>query len=255
MARWPSEWPQIATATGGTLSLQLLGATDGKLATSLTTVDGGLVSLEMSGASVVGKDTLGHTVLSIAIVDNQLQVSLLEPLNHGTDGNTAYDEVLTLLTVGTDSALQLVYTVTQTDADGDSITRSATVDLAGTTTGSLSFDDDGPTLAVTANTGAAAAMALNLDETAGATDLYATGETHDTAIDDDAGLRRTVRPEARPSVAREPRSGMHDRGAAGGAQHRHRLAVVLDAPDAVADAADLVRLGSHRCCPSLLDRR
>ncbi len=174
-------------ATGGTLSLQLLGATEGKLATSLTTVDGGLVSLEMSGASVVGKDTLGHTVLSIAIVGDQLQVSLLEPLNHGTDGSTAYDEVLTLLTVGTGSALQLVYTVTQTDADGDSITRSASVDLAGTATSALSFDDDGPTLTVSANAGAATAMAMNLDETAGATDRYASGEASDTAVTDDAG--------------------------------------------------------------------
>ncbi len=135
--------------SSGTLSLQLLGATDGKLVTTLTTVDGGVVSLEMSGANVVGKDTLGHSVLSISIVGEQLQVTLLEPLNHGTDGSAAFDEVLTLLTVGSGTALQLQYTVTQTDADGDSITRSDTVNIASVDSSSLSFDDDGPTLTAT----------------------------------------------------------------------------------------------------------
>ena len=136
-------------ASSGTLSLQLLGATAGKVATTLSTVDGGMVSLEMSGSDVLGKDSLGHTVLSISIVSNQLQVTLLEPLNHATDGSTAYDEVLSLWTVGTGTALQLQYSVTQTDADGDSITRSDSVNIASTNAGALSFDDDGPTLTVT----------------------------------------------------------------------------------------------------------
>ncbi|HRL93776.1 MAG TPA: hypothetical protein PK873_09450, partial [Pseudomonas sp.] len=69
-----------------------------------------------------------------------------------------------------DGAVQLQYDVTRVDADGDSITQSATVDLISHTTlegdgenqeggvsntSYFSFDDDGPSVTVTLKEGGA----------------------------------------------------------------------------------------------------
>ena len=78
--------------------------------------------------------------------------------------------------------MQLQYSATRTDGDGDAITDTAEINLITTGTSFFSFDDDGPTLDVTAATGTALnALVLNVDET-----------------DDAAGTDRTnpVGPEA-----------------------------------------------------------
>ncbi|MGR6730326.1 hypothetical protein, partial [Aeromonas veronii] len=79
------------------------------------------------------------------------------------------------LLLSQDGAVQLQYSVTVVDGDGDSLTRSATVDLISRSTDEqevvsqssvFSFDDDGPTLSVSAEASEVelAALQVRLDE-------------------------------------------------------------------------------------------
>ncbi|WP_459576439.1 hypothetical protein, partial [Aeromonas enteropelogenes] len=83
------------------------------------------------------------------------------------------------------STLLLQAQVIRVDGDGDQIVASDTVVLANNTTSAFSFDDDGPTQTVTANAGGTAAVTVSLDETTGATDHYAAGESSDSYVNDD----------------------------------------------------------------------
>ncbi|XEI31567.1 retention module-containing protein [Aeromonas veronii] len=157
------------------------------LATNLVATNGGAITLFATGAGVLeGKDTTNQTVFKIEIVDVggslQLQTTLYEALDNGTDG--LYDEAVQLL-LAPGSTLLLQAQVTRVDGDGDQIVASDTVVLANNTTSAFSFDDDGPTQTVTANAGGTAAVTVSLDETTGATDHYATGESSDSYVNDD----------------------------------------------------------------------
>lgn len=115
--------------------------------------------LFLEAGVIVGRDANGgDPVFTIAIVGEQLQTTLFEALEHPNNGT--FDEAVQLQLL-TDGAVQLQYTVTREDADGDSITQSATVDLISHTTvegegqeglvsntSYFSFDDDGPRAAV-----------------------------------------------------------------------------------------------------------
>ena len=127
---------------------------DGGLATNLRAIDGGAITLERTSDTLLsGVDEDGHTVFTIAIVGNQLQTTLFEALEH--PDSARFDEALQLQLVE-DGAVQLQYTVTRVDADGDSVTESATVDLIAHAGGNgegedgprdtsyFSFEDDGP---------------------------------------------------------------------------------------------------------------
>ena len=85
--------------------------------------------------------------------------------------------------------MQLEYEVTRTDGDGDVVTESAEVDLITNDASFFSFDDDGPTLTVTAEVSEteAAALAVELDETTGDADRYSSADTPDTYVNDDNG--------------------------------------------------------------------
>jgi len=61
-----------------------------------------------------------------------------------------------------EGAVQLQYSVTITDGDGDSLTKSATVDLISDEQSVFSFEDDGPSVVITENGGAN----MQLDESA-----------------------------------------------------------------------------------------
>ncbi|BEE21427.1 hypothetical protein VAWG007_15220 [Aeromonas enteropelogenes] len=157
------------------------------LATNLVATNGGAITLFATGAGVLeGKDTTNQTVFKIEIVDVggslQLQTTLYEALDNGTDG--LYDEAVQLL-LAPGSTLLLQAQVTRVDGDGDQIVASDTVVLANNTTSAFSFDDDGPTQTVTANAGGTAAVTVSLDETTGATDHYAAGESSDSYVNDD----------------------------------------------------------------------
>jgi VCBS repeat-containing protein len=158
-------------------SLSFTGIPDTGLATNLTATDGGAIKLFLVGGEIVGQDEQNNVVLKIAIVgapgSEQLQTTLYEALNHGADGNKFDSSKILSLTEG--NKIELQYEVTRTDGDGDSITQTATVPLADSQGSSFVFDDDGPSLTVAANEGAAAQLATELDETVGA-DRYNTGE-------------------------------------------------------------------------------
>ncbi|MGR6755768.1 hypothetical protein ACU6QF_18835, partial [Aeromonas veronii] len=68
---------------------------------------------------------------------------LYEALDHGD--NATFDEAVNLL-LSQDGAVQLQYSVTVMDGDGDSVTDSATVTLITGERSVFSFDDDGPSV-------------------------------------------------------------------------------------------------------------
>ncbi|MFC0665995.1 DUF5801 repeats-in-toxin domain-containing protein, partial [Azotobacter chroococcum] len=143
------------TDGAGTLtpSLTLVGVPAGGLATSLTATHGGAITLFADSATQLsGKDTDGHTVFTIAIVDVgggelQLRTTLFEALDNGND--TLFDEAVDLLLPS--GALELQYQVTRSDAEGDTVVASDTILLADDENSVFGFDDDGPTQTVTAN--------------------------------------------------------------------------------------------------------
>ncbi|MGL6416873.1 DUF5801 repeats-in-toxin domain-containing protein, partial [Aeromonas allosaccharophila] len=167
------------------------------VATNLSATDGGAITLNaVSATELQGIDSDGNVVFSIKIVVvdgvSQLQTTQFEALSHGN--TDLFDESLPLLLSGQNS-LGLQYSVTRVDGDGDSITRSATVDLISRSTDEeevvsqssvFSFDDDGPTLSVSAEVSKEelAALQMNLDESVG-DDRAASGETADGNTDDD----------------------------------------------------------------------
>jgi len=141
------------TTTGG---LSFVGLTVGGagLATNLSATNGGAITLFATSSTVLtGKDAANDTVFTIEIVDVgggvfQLQTTLFEAINHGDDGAATadlFDETVQLLLSGA-GAVQLQYTVTRTDGDGDTIVKSDALNLITSGSSSFFFDDDGPTL-------------------------------------------------------------------------------------------------------------
>ncbi|ESY54335.1 hypothetical protein X745_13740 [Mesorhizobium sp. LNJC374B00] len=140
--------------------LAFTGIPAGGLATNLIATDGGAITLFLEGGVIVGRDTQGDQVLTIAITGapgaEQLQTTLYEALNHGADGNKFDSELNLSLTNG--GQVQLQYEVTRQDGDGDTITEKATVDLINGQGSAFSFDDDGPKVTGTAQ------VTANVDE-------------------------------------------------------------------------------------------
>ncbi|MFE8711120.1 retention module-containing protein, partial [Aeromonas allosaccharophila] len=140
-------------------SFSFVGVGEDGVETNLTSTKGGAITLNaVSATELQGIDSNDNVVFSIKIVVvdgvSQLQTTQFEALSHGNTG--LFDESLPLLLSGQNS-LGLQYSVTRVDGDGDSITRSATVDLISRSTDEeevvsqssvFSFDDDGPTLSV-----------------------------------------------------------------------------------------------------------
>jgi Ca2+-binding RTX toxin-like protein len=126
----------------------------GGLETTLSSTAGGMITLYLESGAIVGRDANGgDPVLTIEIVESpadsglyQLQTTLYEALDHGDDGNQ-FDSALDLL-LADEGAIKLQYEVTRTDADGDSVTESAAVNLIDDATSFFSFDDDGPSMVV-----------------------------------------------------------------------------------------------------------
>ena len=177
-----------------TSTVTFVGVPAEGLLTNLSATDGGAITLFADSAiQLSGKDTLGHTVFTIAIVgvsggELQLQTTLLEALEHGD--NTRFDEAVDLLIP--DGTLELQYQVTRSDAEGDTVVAADTILLADDDESVFSFDDDGPTQTVTANADAAAQLEVELDETTGDVDRYADGETADSYVNDDNGYLAQV---------------------------------------------------------------
>ncbi|MDP9940041.1 retention module-containing protein [Ectopseudomonas alcaliphila] len=163
-------------------SMSFVGVPQGGLLTNLQATDGGAIKLFPAGSDTLnGIDTQGHTVFTIKIVDIgggelQLQTTLFEAIRHG-DNDDRFDESIDLL-ITAGGPLQLLYEVTRTDADGDPVTDSGRLTLVDGNSSVFSFDDDGPqqTVEVCLNADLAV-LKVSLDETVGATDRYAMGES------------------------------------------------------------------------------
>lgn len=130
----------------GTLSFTGIPAQG--LDTTLSASDGGAIRLvvdENDSQVLRGLDGSGDTVFTIAIVtvdgQPQLQTTLFEAIGH-PDNDQRFDEAVDLLIK--DGSLKLQYQVTLVDGDGDSVTRSASLELAGGKSSYFSFQDDGP---------------------------------------------------------------------------------------------------------------
>jgi uncharacterized protein YegL len=142
-----------AGTTTGSLSFVGFPSTGG-LETTLSSTAGGTITLFLESGAIVGRDANGgDPVLTIEIVESpaasglyQLQTTLYEALDHGDDGNK-FDSALDLL-LADEGAIKLQYEVTRTDADGDSVTENAAVNLIDDAASFFSFDDDGPSMAV-----------------------------------------------------------------------------------------------------------
>lgn len=126
--------------------LSFTGLPDGGLTTNLSATDGGVITLHAEGDHVEGRDNDDHVVFKIEIVDNQLQTTLYEAIDHSdSNSGNAFDDVINLYSIGEqEGKLALEYTVTRTDGDGDSITKSKSITLVSEETSIFSFEDDGP---------------------------------------------------------------------------------------------------------------
>lgn len=131
----------------GTLSFS--GVPPQGLTTTLSATNGGAIRLFVDPANsqvVRGVDATGDTVFTIAIVtvdgQPQLQTTLFEAIRH-PDNDQRFDEAVDLL-IKHQGSLQLQYQVTRVDGDGDAVTRTAKVELAGGYSSYFSFQDDGP---------------------------------------------------------------------------------------------------------------
>ncbi|WP_192982404.1 DUF5801 repeats-in-toxin domain-containing protein, partial [Pseudomonas sp. EggHat1] len=131
----------------GTLSFS--GVPPHGLATTLSATVGGAIRLFVDPANsqvIKGVDATGDTVFTIAIVtvdgQPQLQTTLFEAIRH-PDNDQRFDEALDLL-IKHQGSLQLQYQVTRVDGDGDAVTRTAKIELAGGNSSYFSFQDDGP---------------------------------------------------------------------------------------------------------------
>ncbi|WP_162246215.1 DUF5801 repeats-in-toxin domain-containing protein, partial [Bosea sp. Leaf344] len=80
--------------------------------------------------AIEGRDTANNVVFTIAIVGGQLQTTLFEAIRH-LDKNE-FDASTVLALAGEAAPIQLQYSVTRTDGDGDSISRAAAIDLIST---------------------------------------------------------------------------------------------------------------------------
>ena len=129
-------------------SLSFTGIPPEGLATTLSATDGGAIRLVVDASDsqlLRGLDSSGDTVFTIAIVtvdgQAQLQTTLFEAIRHPDNGQR-FDEAVDLLIK--DGSLKLQYQVTLVDGDGDAVTRSESVELAGGKSSYFSFQDDGP---------------------------------------------------------------------------------------------------------------
>lgn len=120
------------------------------VATNLSAVNGGAISLFLENGVIVGRDTALDEVFRIEIIDVnpdpavtelQFQLTLSEAIEH--PDNSTLDEAVELLVNG-QSPVTLVATVTIVDGDGDYDTLTESFNLIDGEGSYFHFDDDGP---------------------------------------------------------------------------------------------------------------
>ena len=154
----------------------------------LKTTDGHEISLFKEGNLIVGRvdnadgtpNATGNVAFAVSVdqtghISTAQYLSLQHPLA-GDGSGGSYDEPVNL-------SDKINAVVTVTDFDGDTVSQSLAIGAK------IVFEDDGPSLTVGANDGAAGLLSVELDETVGA-DRYNGGESEDAggnANTDDAG--------------------------------------------------------------------
>ncbi|WP_210327563.1 DUF5801 repeats-in-toxin domain-containing protein [Aminobacter carboxidus] len=139
-----------ATALAGTA---LSGLTSAQRQIYLQ-MEGGMIVGRVPGSNGIGVDDAVAFRISVTDASNpasaQLAIEQFLAIDHGgTENPSIYDEVMSLLTTGSDK-VQLTLAATITDGDGDSSNHSASVDLVTNSASAISFDDDGPIAGVDA---------------------------------------------------------------------------------------------------------
>ena len=149
---------------------------DGFVKTTLTINDGTSIYLyQAADGSVTGYvgngvddgGPTGAVALTVGLSDPtdpanvQLTIEQYIALNHGDDDND-FDSAQLLTLIGEGASLDIAYTATITDADGDTDSSTAMSNLANVETSSISFEDDGPSITVST---VGTADALVVDET------------------------------------------------------------------------------------------
>lgn len=150
----PLETNLVATALEGT-DLEGLGETERTI--WLVEVSDTVVEGRIAGADgVIGTGGDDYVVFRITLVNpTNLDTAKLEtdqflPIDHGgSEDPSLYDEEIALSTVETGESLAINLVTTIEDGDDDTATDSTSVDIVDTAGGFLSFDDDGPTAAIT----------------------------------------------------------------------------------------------------------
>ncbi|WP_240233121.1 DUF5801 repeats-in-toxin domain-containing protein [Devosia lacusdianchii] len=166
--------------------LSFVGISSQGTATNLSATEGGAITLfQVDATTIEGRTASGAVVFDIKIVDGQLQTTLYQAIAHTNDDNL-FDSSAMLSLQGESGPIQLQYTVTRTDGDGDTVTESARIDLITSEGSYFSFDDDGPTLTVeTSIPEGFKGLQSELDETIGMDRANGSGEVADGNADDD----------------------------------------------------------------------
>ncbi len=108
--------------------------------------------------------------LQDAGTDNpKLVVEQYLPIEHPTAGSStsAIDEAISLYLKDSDAGVEIAYTVTVTDKDGDSASSTHSIEVIDYNDSIVKIEDDGPSVdvSVALGEGEFAALTLNLDET------------------------------------------------------------------------------------------
>lgn len=143
----------VATALAGT---PLAGMTAAQRAIVLVEVSPGVIEGRIVGAATHNDDFVAFRItLHDATNPSGAQVTIEQflAIDHGgTENPSQFDEQIALLMSGS-SKVELVLTTKITDGDGDTATDSARATLLDKNHSFISFDDDAPTLTVTAPVG------------------------------------------------------------------------------------------------------
>lgn len=128
--------------------------------------DGSILGVIGQNSGVPGDEYVALRMYLTAGSDPQLVVEQYLPIEHPTGGAFSPDEAVALFLADKDAGVEIAYTVTVTDKDGDSASSTHSIEIIDKDDTVVCIDDDGPSVTVTPNgqTGLNS-VKLNLDET------------------------------------------------------------------------------------------
>ena len=139
-----------ATALKGTA---LEGLSEAERAIVLVQVDANTIEGRIVGTADAGDDFVAFRITLEGGSDPataKITVDQFLAIDHGGSENPSVFDEQTFLNLVGEGTLNLQLTTTATDGDGDQVSSPVQVNLIGNENSFIAFDDDGPTLAVTA---------------------------------------------------------------------------------------------------------